>query len=205
MEKNRVKYWMAKGNWLTLVVLIPTSRLGELLSKIHDLIQESGLVESFHFRVGSNAVPLKNFNLSISKESDEIRIPLCYRILKKVGCSNDDIESNIGKNVHKLIGNEIFYSFNPKDGDSLKEFEGWLDPYESARQYCMSNHEWVLFIKNLSKFSDISTIIVKENFLSIEYRMNVAHLFHNILMMKFEVKSLIDFLTNEHVPLSGFV
>lgn len=48
----------------------------------------------------------------------------------------------------------------------------------------MSYTEWVTVIEIIGKFSDITTFLAKENFLSWHYRKNVVHLFHNILLMK---------------------
>jgi hypothetical protein len=170
MEEGRIKYWMTKDNWSTLVVIIHIKRLSELLPKIRDLIQDSGLVESYHFRVDTSSL------------SDDDGISLCYRMLRKEGCTNNQIKSIIGEIISKMISNKDF-SFNPEEGNPLKTSEAWLDPYESAKIYAMSHREWVIFIELLNKFSDITASLANEGFLSFHYRSNVVHLFHNILMM----------------------
>jgi hypothetical protein len=183
MEERKIQYWMAKDNWSTLVLYIPVEQIGEFLTRIHDCIQESGLVESFHFRVGDYP------------KSDKARIPLCYRMLRKAGNSNNQLESTIGDLICKLLGNTGRYAFNPKEGDLLKNYEQWPNPCDSAKEYQMSPAEWVTFMVLLNKFSDFATSLAKEDFLSLQYRWNVAHLFHNILFMNVVRKSITDYLT----------
>lgn len=180
---------MTKNNWTTLVVLLPKT-LRDLLPKIQTLILGTGLIESYHFRV-SRVYPVSQL-----ENSNELRLLICYRILRRQENTNHELESALRGRLNELIGQEDhFFVFNPKEGHPLKEGEGWLDPYDSADQYLMAHHEWVVFIESLGKLSQIVVSMAEQDALSFNCRKTTLHLFENMLMLRLLVLQVSDVLT----------